>query len=143
MKIWFCVKIINPIVDPQTAAVLRKVLRRLKNFRLCTYLLLGEMGIVAGWGRLSEGGQLPSILQYVSKFKAFLRIKVFDRPIFSNAPFASLYNWPCKWIYAQEKFLQTILTKKLFASQQLSTLMWFFHWYIVSKSNDGKLTWSG
>jgi len=29
-------------------------------------LLIGEMGIVAGWGRLSEGGQLPSILQYVS-----------------------------------------------------------------------------
>ena len=28
------------------------------------------MGIVAGWGRLSEGGQLPSILQYVSKLKA-------------------------------------------------------------------------
>ena len=25
------------------------------------------MGIVAGWGRLSEGGQLPNILQYVSK----------------------------------------------------------------------------
>ena len=24
------------------------------------------MGIVAGWGRLSEGGQLPNILQYVS-----------------------------------------------------------------------------
>jgi len=29
-------------------------------------LLIGETGIVAGWGRLSEGGQLPSILQYVS-----------------------------------------------------------------------------
>ena len=28
--------------------------------------ITGEMGIVAGWGRLSEGGQLPSILQYVS-----------------------------------------------------------------------------
>ena len=27
------------------------------------------MGIVAGWGRLSEGGQLPSILQYVSIFR--------------------------------------------------------------------------
>ena len=26
----------------------------------------GEMGTVAGWGRLSEGGQLPNILQYVS-----------------------------------------------------------------------------
>ena len=24
------------------------------------------MGTVAGWGRLSEGGQLPNILQYVS-----------------------------------------------------------------------------
>ena len=27
------------------------------------------MGIVAGWGRLSEGGQLPNILQYVSNKK--------------------------------------------------------------------------
>ena len=26
----------------------------------------GEVGIVAGWGRLSEGGKLPNILQYVS-----------------------------------------------------------------------------
>ena len=30
--------------------------------------IVGEMGIVAGWGRLSEGGQLPSILQYVSSY---------------------------------------------------------------------------
>ena len=30
--------------------------------------IIGEMGIVAGWGRLSEGGQLPSILQYVSTY---------------------------------------------------------------------------
>ena len=29
--------------------------------------ILGETGIVAGWGRLSEGGQLPNILQYVSE----------------------------------------------------------------------------
>lgn len=29
-------------------------------------LLIGETGFVAGWGRLSEGGQLPNILQYVS-----------------------------------------------------------------------------
>jgi hypothetical protein len=27
---------------------------------------LGEVGVVAGWGRLSEGGKLPNILQYVS-----------------------------------------------------------------------------
>ena len=31
------------------------------------HFFAGEMGIVAGWGRLSEGGQLPNILQYVSK----------------------------------------------------------------------------
>ena len=29
------------------------------------YLISGERGIVAGWGRLSEGGKLPNILQYV------------------------------------------------------------------------------
>jgi hypothetical protein len=33
------------------------------------FLLLGEVGIVAGWGRLSEGGKLPNILQYVSTKK--------------------------------------------------------------------------
>ena len=32
------------------------------------FKIVGEMGIVAGWGRLSEGGQLPSILQYVSTY---------------------------------------------------------------------------
>ena len=32
------------------------------------FKIIGEMGIVAGWGRLSEGGQLPSILQYVSSY---------------------------------------------------------------------------
>ena len=32
------------------------------------FKITGEMGIVAGWGRLSEGGQLPSILQYVSTY---------------------------------------------------------------------------
>ena len=30
------------------------------------YFFSGEVGIVAGWGRLSEGGKLPNILQYVS-----------------------------------------------------------------------------
>jgi len=34
-------------------------------------LLLGEVGIVAGWGRLSEGGKLPNILQYVSTYNQF------------------------------------------------------------------------
>eukprot|EP00096_Caligus_rogercresseyi_P013026 TRINITY_DN5687_c0_g1_i1.p1 TRINITY_DN5687_c0_g1~~TRINITY_DN5687_c0_g1_i1.p1 ORF type:complete len:602 (-),score=82.89 TRINITY_DN5687_c0_g1_i1:318-2123(-) len=29
-------------------------------------LLIGETGIVAGWGRMSNGGQLPNVLQYVS-----------------------------------------------------------------------------
>nr|XP_040569289.1 serine proteinase stubble-like isoform X1 [Lepeophtheirus salmonis] len=29
-------------------------------------LLIGETGIVAGWGRLSNGGQLPNVLQYVA-----------------------------------------------------------------------------
>ena len=33
------------------------------------FKIIGEMGIVAGWGRLSEGGQLPSILQYVSIYR--------------------------------------------------------------------------
>ena len=32
----------------------------------------GEKGTVAGWGRLSEGGQLPNILQYVSLKIIFL-----------------------------------------------------------------------
>ncbi len=35
----------------------------------------GEMGTVAGWGRLSEGGQLPNILQYVSIPSAFFSFK--------------------------------------------------------------------
>ena len=33
-----------------------------------SFVISGEMGTVAGWGRLSEGGSLPSILQYVSTY---------------------------------------------------------------------------
>ena len=45
--------------------------------------ITGEMGIVAGWGRLSEGGQLPSILQYVSSkiLKIFPTLKLVIRHI--------------------------------------------------------------
>ncbi len=38
------------------------------------YYFSGEVGIVAGWGRLSEGGKLPNILQYVSTWVGIIDI---------------------------------------------------------------------
>lgn len=38
-------------------------------------IFTGETGTVAGWGRLSEGGQLPNILQYVSCLLIYRVIK--------------------------------------------------------------------
>ena len=45
-----------------------------------SFVISGEMGTVAGWGRLSEGGSLPSILQYVSTYRksGFLRRRHLD-----------------------------------------------------------------
>lgn len=49
--------------------------------QLLIFFFAGEQGIVAGWGRLSEGGQLPNILQYVS-WKRFPHILI--RESFNN-----------------------------------------------------------
>ena len=51
------------------------------------------MGTVAGWGRLSEGGQLPNILQYVS-----VRIKKEKKERMKEnvrIMFPSLFFHPC------------------------------------------------
>lgn len=45
-------------------------------------LLIGENATVTGWGRLSEGGTLPSVLQEVSSLSSFCEAGGFEGKTF-------------------------------------------------------------
>ena len=51
-----------------------KITRR--QFIIQRWWCSGEFGTVAGWGRLSEGGVLPSILQHVSRTLSIVNLNL-------------------------------------------------------------------
>lgn len=64
-------------------------------------LLIGENATVTGWGRLSEGGTLPSVLQEVTILFIFIVILLC---IFFSL-FVTYYRYRLHFIFTQNKYL--------------------------------------
>lgn len=110
--------------------------RIFSSFSLSFFFFLGEMGTVAGWGRLSEGGQLPNILQYVSISLIIHCFSSFKRSHYRlhktsslSCKFNSKMQWHgCVWGYWKMLLWKNTFTVNVMligaASSKLGSQMW-------------------